>query len=130
MKLSAHEQRWLAELETHLTEEAPRLHRALATLSTWPLLGAGLVAGLRNAAGHRRTRLVLATLALAVGVALLVVGVATGVLATALAGVVTAQFGPWLLVRRRHTRRAVRPPAARAAGGCPPSVIADPRPPF
>lgn len=130
MKLSDHEQRWLTELESRLIEEEPRLHRALATLRTRPLRGARIAAAVRATARNRSTRLVMSAAALAVGVAILVTGVVGGAPALALAGVVTAQFGPWLLVRRRHHRTSVRRPAARAAGGRPPTVIANPRPPF
>jgi Flp pilus assembly protein TadB len=54
-------------------------------------------------------------LVLGVAVALLVLGVVHGWLALAVAGVVTAQFGPWLAARRIRARRKAAVPTGPGA---------------
>lgn len=105
MELTTRERRRLGEIEGRLTADEPRLDRALSTLSTRPLRAAWLRAAVRATLRRPRLRLVLAAVVLVAGVALLVVGTGEGLLPVALLGIVTAQFGPWLVTRRRRTHR-------------------------
>lgn len=110
MKLSERERQWLAEIESRLIDDEPNLHHALAGMSLRPLRVATSVATVRTAVRSCRATIVLSLLTLAAGVALLVAGLAAGAPLMALAGMVAAQFGPWLVARRRRTRTSVGPP--------------------
>src|SRR4051794_11055025 len=100
----------LAEIEGQLIKDEQALHRALADLSLRPLRIATSAATIRTAVRSCRARIVLSALVLATGVALLVAGVAAGAPLMTLGGTVAAQFGPWLVARRRPTRKSVGPP--------------------
>lgn len=104
MQLSERERRWLAEIEGVLVEEEPRLHRAMAALSSRPLRVATIRSRLQAADRQGRARIAWSALVLAGGVALLLAGLAIGAPWMVVAGMVTAQFGPWLIHRHRHRR--------------------------
>lgn len=114
MDLSGHERHRLTQVEEELIIEAPGLERAFRHWSTAPLRAERVRSTVRAVAAGTFIAVAVPTLVLGVGVALLVLGVVDGRLALTFAGVVTAQFGPWLVARRFQSRRAGRsnPPLA------------------
>jgi Flp pilus assembly protein TadB len=116
MDLSERERRRLTQIDRELVLDAPALERAYRRWSTRPLK-----AERRRATVRTATRTLYAvtppTLALGVGVTLLVLGVVHGWLPLAAAGVVVAQFGPVLVARRVRPRRKAAVPTGPDARG-------------
>lgn len=106
MDMSEHERQRLTEIEKSLIVDAPGLQRAFRGWSTRPLRAVRARTTLRAAAARPAAGVVLSVIVLAVGLGLLVLGVVHGWLAVTLAGVVTTQFGPWLVARSARARTA------------------------
>ena len=114
MDLSGYERRWLTEIENELIADAPDLARALGRWSTGPLRPKRVRATVRAVVAGTSSGVVLSMIVLGVGVALLVLGVVYGWVVCVLAGVVIAQFGPWLVACRVQARKAGVPSRPRA----------------